>query len=171
MLSNFWPAEFNLGNRTYRTVEHAFQAAKIALVDARLAGQFALESGTELARGAGVAARKQRRLVLLDDVQLRRWDELKNQVMRDAMTAKFSRHEALRAVLVGTGPAQLWHGTGRGQPPARIHDLEAIRDVCQGVVARNPIASVPPQGMAISPTAHPERTPAAKPGEVRRTEK
>jgi hypothetical protein len=30
MLSNFWPAEFALGQCTYRTVEHAFQAAKIA---------------------------------------------------------------------------------------------------------------------------------------------
>jgi hypothetical protein len=48
--------------------------------------------------------------------------------MRDAMGAKFSRHEALCAVLVATRPAQLWHGTGRGQPPARIHDLETIRD-------------------------------------------
>jgi predicted NAD-dependent protein-ADP-ribosyltransferase YbiA (DUF1768 family) len=31
MLSNFWPADFTLAERTYRTVEHAFQAAKIAL--------------------------------------------------------------------------------------------------------------------------------------------
>ena len=30
MLSNFWPADFTLDERTYRTVEHAFQAAKIA---------------------------------------------------------------------------------------------------------------------------------------------
>ena len=30
MLSNFWPADFTLGERNYRTVEHAFQAAKIA---------------------------------------------------------------------------------------------------------------------------------------------
>lgn len=128
MLSNFWPAEFTLGERTYRTVEHAFQAAKIGLVDPVLAERFALESGTELARGDGAAARKHRKLVLLDDVQLRRWDVRKNAVMRDAMCAKFSRHEALRVVLLATRPAQLWHGTGRGQPPARIHDLEAIRD-------------------------------------------
>lgn len=128
MLSNFWPAPFTLGTRTYRTVEHAFQAAKIALVDPALAEQFALESGTALAHGDGVAARKHRKLVLLDAVQLRRWDEQKTTVMRDAMHAKFSRHEPLRAVLLATRPAQLWHGTGRGQPPARITGLEAIRD-------------------------------------------
>jgi ribA/ribD-fused uncharacterized protein len=128
MLSNFWPAEFTLGERTYRTVEHAFQAAKIALVDPGLAERFALESDTELARGDGATARRHRKLVLLDGAQLRRWDGRKNAVMRDAMCAKFSRHEPLRAVLLATRPAQLWHGTGRGQPPARIHDLETIRD-------------------------------------------
>jgi ribA/ribD-fused uncharacterized protein len=128
MLSNFWPADFMLGKRTYRTVEHAFQAAKIALVDPGLAERFTLESGTELARGDGAAARKHRKLVLLDDAQLRRWDEDKHTVMRAAMLAKFGRHEHLRAVLLATRPAQLWHGTGRGQPPTRVHDLEAIRD-------------------------------------------
>jgi ribA/ribD-fused uncharacterized protein len=133
MLSNFWPADFTLGERTYRTVEHAFQAAKIALVDPVLAERFALESGTELAHGDGVAARKHRKLVLLDDAQLRSWDERKHAVMRDAMRAKFGGHEPLRAVLLATLPAQLWHGTGRGQPPSRIHDLEEIRDALQRV--------------------------------------
>ncbi|WP_213004594.1 NADAR family protein [Paractinoplanes toevensis] len=128
MLSNFWPAEFTLDGRTCRTVEHAFQASKIALVDPALAERFALESDTELARGDGAAARKHRKIVLLDDVRLRQWDGCKNAVMRDAMHAKFSRHEALRAVLLATRSAQLWHGTGRGQPPARIDDLETIRD-------------------------------------------
>jgi len=127
MLSNFWPADFMFGERTYRTVEHAFQAAKIALVDPAVAEQFALDSGTELARGEGAVARRHRKLVLLDDAQLGRWDGRKHAVMRDAMLAKFSQHEPLRAVLLATLPGELWHGTGRGQPPTRIHDLEAIR--------------------------------------------
>ena len=127
MLSNFWPAQFTLGARTYRTVEHAFQAAKIALVDPALAEWFALESDTELARGDGAAARKHRKLVLLDDERLHQWDGRKSEVMRAAMGAKFSQHEPLRAVLAATRPAQLWHGTGRGQPPVRIHELETIR--------------------------------------------
>lgn len=128
MLSNFWPADFTLDGRTYRSVEHAFQAAKIALVDPALAERFALESGTEMARADGAAARKHRKLVLLDAVQLTRWDEDKHAVMRAAMRAKFSQHEPLRRVLLATAPAELWHGTGRGQPPTRIHDLEAVRD-------------------------------------------
>ncbi|HEY3003996.1 MAG TPA: hypothetical protein VGJ44_16745, partial [Kribbellaceae bacterium] len=81
-----------------------------------------------LARGNGAAARKHRKLVLLDDTQLHQWNGLKHTVMREAMRAKFSRHERLRAILLATLPAELWHGTGRGQPPTRIHDLETIRD-------------------------------------------
>ena len=93
-----------------------------------LAERFALDSGTELAHGDGAAARKHRKLVLLDETQLHRWDDDKHAVMREAMLAKFGQHEPLRAVLLATLPAQLWHGTGRGQPPTRIHDLETIRD-------------------------------------------
>jgi ribA/ribD-fused uncharacterized protein len=128
MLSNFWPADFTLDKRTYRTVEHAFQAAKISLVDPALAERFALESDTDLARGDGAAARKHRKLVLLNDAQLHEWDGCKHTVMRSAMQAKFSQHEPLRAVLLATLTAELWHGTGRGQPPTRIHDLETIRN-------------------------------------------
>jgi len=97
-------------------------------VDPALAEQFALESDTELAHGDGLAARRNRKLVLLDEVHLREWEGRKKAVMRDAMRAKFSQHEPLRVVLSATRPAQLWHGTGRGQPPTRVHDLEAIRD-------------------------------------------
>jgi ribA/ribD-fused uncharacterized protein len=128
MLSNFWPADFRLGERTYRTVEHAFQAAKIALVDPNLAEQFALESGAQMARADGVVARKHRKIALLGDPELRRWDETKHSVMCAAMLAKFSQHAALRAVLLATAPAELWHGFGRGQPPAHMHDLESVRD-------------------------------------------
>jgi hypothetical protein len=66
--------------------------------------------------------------LLLDDARLRQWDARKNAVMRDAMCAKFSQHEPLRAMLLATRQAELWHGTGRGQPPVRIGDLETIRD-------------------------------------------
>jgi predicted NAD-dependent protein-ADP-ribosyltransferase YbiA (DUF1768 family) len=48
--------------------------------------------------------------------------------MRNAMHAKFSRHETLRTVLLATLPANLWHGNGRGQQPIWILDLESIRD-------------------------------------------
>lgn len=132
MLSNFWVADFTVDGLSYRTVEHRFQAAKIALVAPPLARQFALESGSDLARGDGLAARKQRKMVMLDHAQLAAWDAVKHRVMQEAMLAKFSTHEALRAVLVATSPAELWHTAGRGVPPERILDLEAIRTQLSG---------------------------------------
>lgn len=127
MLSNFWVAEFTCDGLSYRTVEHCFQAAKIALADPTLARSFALQSGSALARGDGVAARKHRKLVLLDAQQLARWERDKHVAMQAAMRAKFSQHPALRTVLLATGDAELWHGTGR-VPPQRVWDLEAIRN-------------------------------------------
>jgi ribA/ribD-fused uncharacterized protein len=126
-LSNFWVADFTLDGLTYRTVEHAFQAAKIALVDAGKARSFTLESGSELARGGGLEARKQRKMVLLTPAQLAAWDAQKHRLMGAAMRAKFTQHPDLGRVLMATGEAELWHGTGRGQAPTRILDLEAVR--------------------------------------------
>ena len=132
MLSNFWTADFILNGCTYRTVEHAFQAAKIALVDPALARTFTLESGSQLAQGDGAAARKERKMALLSSEQLRTWTTRKHAVMEAAMQAKFSQHEALRSVLLATRDAELWHGVGRGQPPERILELETVRRALQG---------------------------------------
>lgn len=127
MLSNFWVADFVCDGLTYRTVEHCFQAAKLALADPTLARELALESHSAMARGDGVTARKQRKLVLLDARQLARWEREKHVVMHSAMRAKFIQHPELAAVLLATGDAQLWHGTGRGAAPQRIWELEAVR--------------------------------------------
>lgn len=127
MLSNFWVAEFRSDGVTYRTVEHAFQASKIALVDPTLARQFSIESGSTIGQGDGLVARKNRKLVLLSDEQLRRWDREKHAIMQSALRAKFGQHATLRTALLSTGTAQLWHGAGRGAKPERMWDLEAIR--------------------------------------------
>lgn len=127
MLSNFWVADFRLDGRTWRTVEHRFQAAKIALVDEALAAQFALESGSALSQGDGAAARAQRKAAWLSGPALAAWEAQKHGVMRAAMAAKFEQNADLAAVLLATGEAELWHGMGRGQPPQRVFDLEAVR--------------------------------------------
>jgi predicted NAD-dependent protein-ADP-ribosyltransferase YbiA (DUF1768 family) len=127
MLSNFWVADFVYEGLTYRTVEHCFQAAKIAIANPGLARDFALESQSSLSQGDGLAARKQRKLVLLAPQQLALWDRCKHVVMQSAMRAKFTQNPALMAVLQTTRDAQLWHGTGRGSRPQRIYDLEAVR--------------------------------------------
>jgi ribA/ribD-fused uncharacterized protein len=132
LLSNFWVADFVVDGLTYRTVEHRFQAAKIALADPALARRFALESGSLLSQGDGAAARGQRKLVVLSAAQLARWDREKRGVMGAAMAAKFRQHPALGRVLLDTGRAELWHGTGRGQAPQRILELETVRDELRG---------------------------------------
>ena len=72
MLSNFWVADFVWNGLGYRTVEHCFQAAKLAIVDPELARGFALESQSALSQGDGLAARKQRKLVAAAGLWLQR---------------------------------------------------------------------------------------------------
>ena len=127
MLSNFWCADFTLGGRTWRTVEHCFQATKIALADETVAFRFALESGSDLARGDGAEARKHRKLAILTPAQISAWDATKHDVMRMAMLAKFTQHRELGVVLLATRDAELWHSAGRGQAPQRVFDLESVR--------------------------------------------
>mgnify|MGYP002151222756 CR=1 FL=1 len=50
----------------------------------------------------GAAARKQRKMVMLDKAQLAAWDAQKHEVMRAAMRAKYQAHPGLRALLLGT---------------------------------------------------------------------
>lgn len=50
-----------------------------------------------------------------------------NNLMLDALRAKFSTHPNLRAILVATGSAELWHGAG-WTPNSRQLLLEQVRD-------------------------------------------
>ena len=126
VLSNFWVAPFTLDGRTYRTVEHAFQAAKIALADPAKALEFTVESGTPLGLGDGLAARQARKCVVLGAPQVAQWRGQSDAAMQRAMQAKFTQHAALGRVLQLTLGAELWHGAGRTRP-VRMHMLEAVR--------------------------------------------
>jgi hypothetical protein len=48
-------------------------------------------------------------------------------VSLEALTELGLRPDRTYTVNLSGRQQQLWHGTGRGQPPARIDDLEAIR--------------------------------------------
>lgn len=127
VLSNFdTTCTFEFEGAHYRSVEHAFQAAKIRLVDPARARAFAVESGTELGLGDGLAARKQRKMVTLDDATLARWNAMRDDVMTRAQAAKFGQCAAAREVLLATQRAQLWHVV-RG-PAERFAGLERVRD-------------------------------------------
>jgi len=127
-LSNFWVAPFELMGFHYQTVEHAFQAYKIRLADTETALQFTLESGSQLSRSDGEAARRARKLKLLTPEQLRGWEAMKDAVLLNALYAKFSQHSDLRRLLLATGNAELWHGAPR-VAKARQWQLERIRDI------------------------------------------
>ena len=105
VLSNFHVSTqpFIFNQKTYRTIEHAFQASKIALVDPVKADAFSMESGSVLSvNGTGLDAQKQRKMVLLSKEKLEEWDNIKDAVMRDASISKYSVCELSQKVLKAT---------------------------------------------------------------------
>ncbi|MGF1505630.1 MAG: NADAR family protein [Anaerolineae bacterium] len=90
--SNFSPHGFELDGAYWPTSEHYFQAQKFAGTPH--------EEAIRLARGPMMAARKgrSRKRPLRAD-----WEEVKDDVMRRAVLAKFRAHADIRAVLLATG--------------------------------------------------------------------
>ena len=127
VLSNFHIGEFRYNGKTYRTIEHGFQAAKISLQDPTLAEQFCVESGSELGSGDGLAARKARKIVILSKSNVAIWGAISADVMDSLAQAKFTQCAAAMNILKLTGSAQLWHVAPR-MKPVRFSHLERIRD-------------------------------------------
>lgn len=130
MLSNFHVAPFRyVDGRLYNTVEHAFQAQKFKLTGPE--GHWAylamsLDSGSEVAKGDGAAARKMRKAIILNNEQLKHWDGISGDVMKDIMRHKLKAYPELAKVLMMTKNAQLWHIRPR-QTPLRSLYLEDLR--------------------------------------------
>lgn len=124
-LSNFYPVDVIYDGWKYRTVEHAYQAAKTLDLYMRDAIRSCRKPG--LAKTFGRAA------------ELRPgWDEIKLSVMADLLRQKFTVREDLKARLLETGDATLvegnhWHDVwwgvcnGRGENHLGILLME-IRD-------------------------------------------
>lgn len=127
-LSNFDVADFVYNGRTYRTIEHAFQAAKIELQDPTAAFTFAKESGSELALGDGLAARKARKIVVLTRDNVEKWNGVSAATMASIAATKYAQNEDARRVLAATNNAQLWHVAPR-TPAVRFVHLEHIRSL------------------------------------------
>lgn len=126
-LSNFAVAPFKLDGKTWRTVEHYFQAQKLRLVDSELAETFTVDSGTALGtEGTGLNARNMRKAKILSKELLKVWDLQKDESMAKAWTAKFSQNEEMKKVLLATGEAELWH-SGPRIPLQRFVGLETLR--------------------------------------------
>jgi ribA/ribD-fused uncharacterized protein len=103
MLSNFYVDEFTYNGKTYYTAEHAFQAKKIELVDANKAKLFCIESGNIIGTTKdGNIARKNRKLVILDDENIKIWNGIKHNIMNEILLCKFTQNIELRNVLLLT---------------------------------------------------------------------
>jgi ribA/ribD-fused uncharacterized protein len=94
--SNFSRHPIVLGGRTWPTSEHYFQAQKFAGT--------AHEEEVRNAPTAVIAARmgRDRGRPLRCD-----WDSVKDRIMLEAVRAKFTQHDGLRTILLGTGDARL----------------------------------------------------------------
>jgi len=128
VLSNFYETQMPIVFRGlhYRTAEHIFQAMKIAIADTDAARSFALESGSDLSKGDGLAARKARKLRVLTPSMLAEWDLVRPSIVREMWKEKFSQDPRAALVLALTGDAELWHVAPR-MPQERWRDLEALR--------------------------------------------
>jgi ribA/ribD-fused uncharacterized protein len=100
--SNFSRHRVFLDGKTWPTSEHYFQAQKFAGTphEEEVRRQ-------ETPRQAADLGRDRKRPLRKD------WEAVKDDVMREAVRAKFSQHEELRAILLGTGDALLVEHTER----------------------------------------------------------
>jgi ribA/ribD-fused uncharacterized protein len=125
--SNFFRAPIQMKGHTWPTTEHYFQAQKFAGTPR--------EWEIRRANSPTIAARlgRSRKHSLRPD-----WEKVKDAIMREAVLAKFTQHDDLRAVLLGTGDAVLvehttndsyWGDGGDGSGRNRLGQiLMSVRD-------------------------------------------
>jgi ribA/ribD-fused uncharacterized protein len=94
--SNFSPHTVKLNGKRWPTVEHYFQAQKFAGTEHENAIR-CLSSPMNAARMG-----RNRKLPLRRD-----WESVKDNVMREALRAKFTQHPQLQSLLLETGDAVL----------------------------------------------------------------
>jgi ribA/ribD-fused uncharacterized protein len=119
--SNFSPHPFELKGVIWPTSEHYFQAQKFAGTEH--------EEIIRLEKSPMIAARKgrDRSRPLRGD-----WEKVKEDIMREALAAKFEQHPPLKALLTSTGDAELvehtkndayWGDGGDGTGKNRLGQL------------------------------------------------
>ena len=92
--SNFSPHEIHLQGTNWSTVEHYYQAQKfVGTIDAALVQMIYTAQTPEEAAALG---RDRTRLVRPD------WEQVKTEVMREAILKKFLTHRDIQAILIST---------------------------------------------------------------------
>jgi len=141
VLSNFYIDPFEKDGKTWNTVEHLYQGSKFKEGNPEFYKQFSLGSGSVfsenpvLAKAAGgktgmaklpgesKRTRLRPKTVTADDTF---WAQ-KNEIMKDALLAKFTQNELPKDVLQKTQDAKLTHYLGRGQGIETWDHLMQIR--------------------------------------------
>ena len=119
--SNFSPHPIRLKGKTWPTSEHYFQAQKFVGTEH--------EEAVRRAKSPMVAARmgRSRKRPLRRD-----WEAVKDDIMREALRAKFQQHAELKTLLLSTGEARLiehttndryWGDGGDGAGKNRLGQL------------------------------------------------
>ncbi len=119
--SNFSPHPIQLKEKLWPTSEHYFQAHKFSGTEH--------EEAVRLAKSPMVAARmgRSRERPLRPD-----WESVKDDIMREALRAKFTQHPQLRSLLLSTGEAPIiehttndryWADGGDGSGKNRLGEL------------------------------------------------
>jgi predicted NAD-dependent protein-ADP-ribosyltransferase YbiA (DUF1768 family) len=127
-LSNFHVYEFKYNVHSYRTIEHAFQGAKINLANKDEGFKFTIDSNDEIGLGDGKIARKNRKLVHLNKEQVVEWNNIKNNIMYEIVLEKFKVCNECLDILIKTKNCQLWHTFPRMKYPIRCYYLEKVRE-------------------------------------------
>lgn len=120
--ANFSPHPIRLKGKTWPTSEHYFQAQKFAGTP--------LEEEIRKVKKPGIAFRKgnSRRKAR----PAKGWDNKRDQVMREALNAKFTQHEELKQILLSTGNRKIvehtekdsyWGDGGNGTGKNRLGQL------------------------------------------------
>lgn len=108
-LSNFWFCRIEYNGKIYRSVEHAYQAAKFE-------GNPEIQEeirNTEMPGKAKRLAKKYKHLVRPD------WEQVNLKIMEDLVRQKFTKFPALKKMLLETGVEHIqegnkWHDTFYG---------------------------------------------------------
>ena len=130
-LANFYLARITLGDRVWPTSEHYFQGQKFAGTPDEEAVRRA-----STPRVAATLGRDRRRPLRAD------WEAVKEQVMLEALRAKFTQHPNLRAALLATGSARLVEHTandaywGDGGDGHGLNRLGALLEQARGEMRR-----------------------------------
>ncbi len=110
---------------TFRSIDHAFQYAKFAVLGyLEVAYRFTVESGDPI---SGLQAYRYRKLMILSAEELSQWELVRRTVKYDITYCKFSQIEVARFVLLATREAEIWN-SGPRIKSIRCTTLEQVRN-------------------------------------------